>query len=321
MSDDITDNDRIIENELIFVLNKQSINPIYKMKSKSLSDTSAHTVLIVDDDKFNRELLSRRLGNEGYIITTAENGEEAVKLLHVERFNLLLLDLNMPTMNGFDVLEWLQAHGKHGMRVIMLTASGERDTVNTCLTLGADDYILKSANLTEMIPRVRRACEVSTMEVKQGSQGMNESWDNAHILLVDDDKLNLELMRRHFRIDDIHTYVASDGHAALKIIEESRVDLVLLDYHMKGLNGMEVLRHIREKWHYDDIGVIMVTAEDAPDLIKQLYKTGADDYIAKPFHAAELVNRAHNVLINKRLKQKERRLLELEKLGEDIRPD
>ena len=287
------------------------------MNDKYLASTPSNTVLIVDDDSFNRELLTRRLGHEGFTITTATNGEEAVKLLEVERFNLLLLDLNMPGMNGFDVLEWLQKRGKQG---IMLTASGERDTVNTCLTLGADDYILKSAALTEMIPRVNRACEVARMEAKQGSQGQNEAWDNAHILLVDDNQLNLELMQRYFRNDDIHISVATDGYAALKIQDESRIDLVLLDYHMEGMNGMEVLRRIREKKNCEDIGVIMVTAEDDPKLIKGLFEAGADDYIAKPFHATELVNRAHNVLVSKRLKQKERRLLELEKLGETIRP-
>ena len=278
-----------------------------------------HTVLLVDDEPLNRELLSRRLQNEGYSVATACNGQEAIKRLAVEQFSLLLLDLNMPVMNGYEVLEWLQRHDTRMMRVIMLTAAGERDAVNTCLTLGADDYILKSAGMSELIHRVRRSCQDANIEAILAAAPKQTQWEDTHILIVDDNAISLELMLRHFKHDAVNSYSASDGDVALKLLEHLNVDLVLLDYQMPGLNGLQVLEQIRQRWHRDDIGVIMVTAESDPDLITHLYEAGADDYLAKPFHATELIHRAQNVLLDKRLRQKQRRLTEFDYLGKKIR--
>ena len=196
------------------------------------SDTSvnAYSILIVDDEKLNLELLTRRLSIEGYSITTASNGEEAVKLLAIERFDLMLLDLNMPVMNGYEVLESLSSQGKQDMRIIMLTAAGERDAVNACLTLGAHDYVLKSAGLVELLHRVNRACRDSRLEARLGTQGEPRSWDDCHILVVDDNAMSLGLMMRRFQHDDISTHIANDGQTALKLLEQTRIDLVLLDY-------------------------------------------------------------------------------------------
>ena len=285
----------------------------------NMNSFTEHTVLVVDDESLSRDLLTRRLKNEGLSIATACNGREAIERLSVERFGLLLLDLNMPVMNGFEVLEWLREYDTQGMRVIMLTAAGERDAVNTCLTLGADDYILKSAGMPELIHRVKRACQDAMLEVEIGAGIKNMQWDDAHILIIDDNAISLELMLRHFQHDAINSYSASDGNVALKLLEHLNVDLVLLDYQMPGLNGLQVLEQIRQRWHSDDIGVIMVTSESDPDLIAQLYEAGADDYLAKPFHATELIHRAQNVLLDKRLRQKQRRLTEFDYLGKKIR--
>ena len=147
--------------------------------SEQSSRTASNTILVVDDEPLNLELYTRRLSNAGYVVTTANDGQEAIHLLSIERYSVLLLDLNMPVMNGYDVLEWLQRQELPGMRVIMLTAAGERDAVNTCLTLGADDYVLKSAGMVELLHRVKRACQDAGIEARLGISTIQEKWQNA----------------------------------------------------------------------------------------------------------------------------------------------
>jgi len=278
------------------------------MQSLPIIKNIKPSILVVDDEPLTRMLLSRRLGSDGYSVLTACNGEEAIHHLSVERFDLLLLDLDMPIMNGYEVLKWLHQHDNNGMRTIILSADDKRDAINTCLTLGAIDYLLKSASVVEIMHRVRRACDDIRLEQQLGSAQGNVQRTDIQILLVDDDAMSMGLILRHFKQDKINTYIASDGHVALKLLEHLPIDLVLLDYQMPGLNGLEVLEQIRQHRQYDDIGVIMVTAEQNPDLINRIFTAGADDYLAKPFHATELMHRAANVLLDKRLRQTHQRL-------------
>ena len=279
----------------------------------------AYSVLIVDDEELGRDLLARRLSNEGYSITTAVNGKTATSLMAVERFDLVLLDINMPVMNGFEVLEWLANRDKKCMRVIMLTADGDRDSVTASLTLGADDYLLKTAGIVEILHRVRRACQDAALEVQQGPISVPAEWQDCHVLIVDDKSLNQEIIMRRLQRLNFTTYVANDGREALRILEHQHMDLMMLDYLMPSLDGLEVLNKVRQRWSGDDLGIIMISAENDPALVTQFYEAGADDYIAKPFHAAELLARTQTALLDLRLRQKARRLADLAGLGGHIR--
>lgn len=291
------------------------------MKTSAQTLAPGYSVLIVDDEELGRDLLARRLANEGYSITTAVNGEAAISLMAVERFDLVLLDINMPIKNGFEVLEWLRDRDRQSMRVIMLTGEGDRNSVTSSLTLGADDYLLKTAGIVEILHRVRRACQDAALEARQGVTSVRTGSQNCHILVVDDEPLNQEIIMRRLQRFNWRAHVADGGHEALQILEQEHIDLMLLDYHMPDLDGLEVLKKIRERRHSDELGVIMISAENAPALVNQFYESGADDYVAKPFHAGELRARTQTVLLDIRLRKKERRLAELVGLGRDIRAD
>ena len=289
------------------------------MPTSTANSIYPYSVLIVDDEKLNRDLMMHRLINAGFLVTTAENGSHAIELMEIERYDLLLLDLNMPVKNGFEVLEWLKNNAVKNMHVIMLTAAGERDSVNTCLTLGADDYVLKSAGRIELMQRIDRACRGSRLSNQNENLPAENDWNNASILLVDDNEMNLRLVVSRLENQQVQTKLASDGHAALELLESCDFDLILLDYHMPGINGHEVLQHIRQRKPAENIGIIMLTGEDDPDIIADLYDAGIDDYIAKPFHANELLQRSLNVLKDKRLIQQKQRLNAFQDLGESIR--
>jgi len=124
----------------------------YNLGSDALStsgltrkDDMLGKILVVDDNEMNRDLLVRHLERQGHKITAADNGYKALQLLKEETFDLVLLDIMMPGMNGYQVLEKLKEDpGLRHIPVIMISALEEMDSVAHCISLGAEDYLPKS---------------------------------------------------------------------------------------------------------------------------------------------------------------------------------
>ena len=109
----------------------------------AVRESGAH-VLVVDDDPVNRSLLARSLEREGHRHAIAENGREALEMLRAEPFDVVLLDVLMPEMDGYDVLAAIEADaGLREIPVIMVSAVEELDSVVRCIEMGADDYLPK----------------------------------------------------------------------------------------------------------------------------------------------------------------------------------
>jgi class 3 adenylate cyclase len=112
-------------------------------------------VLVVDDNPFNREVLARRLQRQGHVVAEAVNGRQALDMLAAEHFDLVLLDILMPELNGLEALARLKADDKlRHLPVIMISALSDIDNVAHCLLTGADDYLPRPYNATILRARV-----------------------------------------------------------------------------------------------------------------------------------------------------------------------
>ena len=114
-----------------------------------------YSILIVGDNEMNRDLLTRRLERQGYRVTAAIDGRQALEFLVHERFNLVLLDIMLPVINGYQVLERMKADQslKH-IPVIITTALDEADGKAKCIDLGAEDYLTKPFNPVTLKSRI-----------------------------------------------------------------------------------------------------------------------------------------------------------------------
>jgi len=113
------------------------------------------SLLVVDDNEMNRDVLGRRLEKAGYEVITVEDGIKALQVLENHKFDLILLDIMMPEMDGFQTLE--QIRGREATRevpVVMLTSVNELDDVKRCISLGANDYVLKPYDIDELRKRI-----------------------------------------------------------------------------------------------------------------------------------------------------------------------
>jgi len=117
-------------------------------------------LLVVDDDEGNRDVLTRRLQKQGYTVANAENGRQALEMLEADSYDLILLDIMMPEMDGFEVLRRLKSTDllKH-VPVIMVSALNEMESVAKCIEMGAEDYLTKPFNATLLQARLHNCLE------------------------------------------------------------------------------------------------------------------------------------------------------------------
>jgi class 3 adenylate cyclase len=135
----------------------ESIRPVSAAEARG---AETGNILVVDDMETNRTLLSRRLSRDGHRVSTAEGGRQALELMAVEDFDLVLLDLMMPEMNGFEMLARLKADpGLHQVPVIMISALDEMDSVVRCVEAGAEDYLPKPFNPILLKARISACLE------------------------------------------------------------------------------------------------------------------------------------------------------------------
>ena len=116
------------------------------------------------------------------------------------------------------------------------------------------------------------------------------------ILITDDDPVSVKILRDYLSELDFDVHTAPDGHAALEILKDNRIDLLLLDVMMPGLSGYDVLKKIRETFTPSELPVILITARSQIDDINRGFEAGANDYIIKPFMIEEISRRVKNML-------------------------
>jgi putative two-component system response regulator len=133
---------------------------VAKSQAVDMKADSTGLVLVVDDNEMNRDMLVRRLQPLGYVVTVARDGREAMDLLLEQPFDLVLLDIMMPIMDGFEVLQEMKAHNDLSIiPVIMITALDDTSSAARCIQLGAEDYLTKPFDPVLLKARVSTCLE------------------------------------------------------------------------------------------------------------------------------------------------------------------
>ena len=140
-------------------------------KRINVSESSdSFSILVVDDNEMNRDLLQRRLGKSGFQMAAAENGKEALRMMRERSFDLLLLDIMMPVMDGYETLTAMQKEESlRRVPVIMITALDDVDSAVRCIEMGAVDYVTKPFNPVLLRARVDASLERKRLSDQQES--------------------------------------------------------------------------------------------------------------------------------------------------------
>ena len=307
----------------------QSTNDI---ESVEQSNSSVPWILIVDDQPNNIKFLMDLLQNEEYQVWTATNGTEGLKKAGMLLPDLIVLDVNMPGMNGYEVCRQLKANAQTRLiPVIFISALNETWDKVQGFSVGATDYITKPLNTIETLVRIDHQLELRTAEMEVSSLGGQTKEDplaqpvtTLHegavdklsdvkpvIMVVDDEPKNLLFLADVLKDDGYRVWQSKTGAETLKFAPKIVPDLILLDICLPDMSGYDVCGELRAKAQTKRIPVIFVSGLDATwDKVKG-FAVGGNDYVTKPVKVLELHCRIKNQL---RLQQLRRKLMGREPL-------
>lgn len=246
-----------------------------------------YSIVIADDDELILDLVRHALSDVDCDLIETKNGVDFLnKIAELEKLPDLAildveLDVKMPKKNGFEVLKTLRSHAKtKEIPVIMLSQKADESDVVKGISSGAMDYITKPFEVDFFKNRV--------LEIIQNFR--------KKILIADDDDTIHEVLSGHFHRVGYTVFNAKSGKETLKIILAEKPDIVLLDYMMPVMDGVAVLKKIKSDEATANIPVIMLTAKSQQVNVLQGLKSGADDYVTKPFDIEELLQRVEGIL-------------------------
>ncbi len=244
-------------------------------------------IMVVDDEVPSRELLASYLESE-YQIVMAGSGAEAVQEAQQLRPDAITLDLMMPGRSGFETLVELKKNPETANIQIIIVSVEDQKQVG--FALGAADYLIKPIAKPTLLETLRRHV-------------LPYADDDATILLVDDDPRTLEMLEETLRPVGYETQSVQSGARALEVLSSKLVSAVLLDLLMPGMDGFEVIRHIREQETLKTLPIFVMTGKDlSSEEITALRKTTQGLYIKSGAWQQQLLAEIARVLKGKHAK-------------------
>ena len=246
------------------------------------------TVLVVDDEPSIRRFLRHLLEQEGYDVLEAGSGKEALVRCERENPDLVLLDLRLPDMTGFEILSDLKKRDETShIPVVILSIVQDREEG---FRLGASDYLTKPVDRDKLMERIQRLI---------GSQ------NKANILVVEDDP---SVQRALQAILENHNYSVKavfSAEDALLTLKEWHPSLILLDLMLPGLSGNDFLKELKENPDWEGLPVVVLTAADS-DSRSEAKLLGAHSVVGKPFIENELTGLIRGIFEGDSFQQGER---------------
>ncbi|MCK4342150.1 MAG: response regulator [Phycisphaerae bacterium] len=222
----------------------------------------AASVLIVDDEKNMRTTLADILRDEGYDVTMAATGEEAVELCSNGRYDIVLLDVRMPGIGGVKAFRLIRRH-QEGVRVIMMSAYSVDELKQAALDEGAVAFLPKPLDVERVVKLIG--------EVK----------DTA-ILVVEDDERTAILLRDGLKEQGYRVTVTTSPHDALELVEQIRFDLVFIDAKLPSMTGLELYLAIKKITPAAIAIMIAGMEKEFEEIAKEAVRRNAYTLVRKP---------------------------------------
>ncbi len=204
------------------------------------------TILFVDDGKLQHEVVVPWLADEGYDVLEAWNGEEALEIIENNSIDLVITDLEMPIMKGYQLCRAVKsAAGNSGPPVLICSSLDSDDDVQKGFDCGADDYIVKPVVKIELLSRVSRLTS------------NNRPTRLEKILVVEDSDLVRQMIVQAISAQGLQFDEARNGQEALEKLRKGNYHLLTVDYEMPVLNGYQLCMQMREDEQTAELPIVM----------------------------------------------------------------
>ncbi len=267
-------------------------------------------ILIVEDDLFLGDVLLQKLKSGGFAAELARDGVSGLKAMRESKPDLVLLDIILPQMNGYEVLEEQRKDGTiRGIPVIVISNSGQPVEINRALAFGVKDYLVKAQfDPEEVLEKVRMQLGEEHPKSRQAAQKLSVDSPSENkatlkgkkIMWVEDDAFLSDLIAQKLLSSGATLLHAVDGEAAAKILEREKPDLILLDILLPGIDGYEVLKKIKANSAQKDIPVILLSNLGQREEVEKGKLFGAARFLIKATVTLdEIMQEIHTVLEGK----------------------
>ena len=273
---------------------------------EEIDNAGGAKILIVDDEAVNVRVLSAMVSGCGYAFDAACNGMEALAQVRSLPPDLILLDIMMPELDGYETCRRLKGDPLTShIPIVMVTALDRPEDISKGFEAGADEFLTKPVNMVELAARIRNLLKIKRLsEWVKGRGGLpagSAAQEEAEVLIVEDDASTAKMMQAIFERDSFHTVVAADGATAWSHMVERRPDVVILDLFLQDMHGLEVLKRFRNA--DPDTPVVITTMADDLETRMNGIENGADEYLIKPVRTEELILRVKALLKRSRMQK------------------
>ena len=257
-------------------------------------------VLIVDDNATNRRILAESLSGWGMRPLVADSGPAAIRLLDdsSDPIPLILTDVNMPDMDGFQLAAAIKRRGAAAM-IVMLTSGSHTGDVARCRELGIDAYLTKPVSRTELRTAILRVLGSKPERPLQGPYLSRPEQPAAipgnqalRILLAEDNTVNQKVATRLLEREGHRVVVVGTGREAVAAVDRESFDVVLMDVQMPEMDGFEATFAIRarERFTGNRVPIVAMTAHAMSGDKERCLSAGMDGYLAKPVRRQDLLD-------------------------------
>ncbi len=259
------------------------------------------SILIVDDNPLTLFVLTENLKEQGFKTVIVRSGEEALRQVSIVKPALILLDIMMPGLDGFETCRRLKSNlSTEDIPVIFITALTETKDKVKAFEAGGTDYLTKPINVGEVIARVNTRLTIQQLQRQLHDTGLSskpaQDVEKATLLIVEDNEMTFQAISNYLRGFGFKTIGVGSGEETLQKVTQHTPDLILLDIILPGIDGFETCRRLKRERTTKDIPIIFMTAlTDTADKIKA-FECGGADYIMKPHHYAEVMTRINTHL-------------------------
>ncbi|MDD3371050.1 MAG: PleD family two-component system response regulator [Alphaproteobacteria bacterium] len=273
-------------------------------------------ILIVDDTPLNVKLLAAKLARDYYVVSSASNGVEALKKVAEEKPDLILLDVMMPEMDGFETCKRLKDDpATSHIPIVIITALTDVEDRVKGLAAGADDFLAKPINDLALMARIRsllrmkilmdewRSREATALQLSpELAEALSDplSIRNSRILILDDTGSDSGMIRASLTPLSAYTATAKSVEEAETILKNGSYDVVFSKLDLANEDGLAVCPLLRSNPATRHIPILLLANGDDIERIARGLDLGASDYLLRPFDVNELFARTRTQLRHKR---------------------
>ena len=272
-------------------------------------------ILIVDDNPLNLKLLAAKLAHDYYMVTMAENGEEALRKIHDEKPDIVLLDVMMPGMNGFEVCQKIKddpttAH----IPVVMVTALSDVSDRVRGLEAGADDFLTKPINDLALMARVRSLIRLKTImdewRLREATSShflpallpeyqLPQQPQGGRALLLENDPAEQHFIRETLARIGVQVIFTGTIAETVTMAHTGDYDLVLVSPELKNEDGLLICPQLRTHETTRQLPILLIANDSEMGPVARWLDLGANDYLIRPLDPNELIARIRTQLRQK----------------------